>query len=200
MISISDNLISEYYKSICKPEWEKYGYAIDHYEAVTPRDLSDYNDIKFATYKGRGYKFTETEKAIWYSHYNLWHKCLDMMEPIVIIEHDCYPERKLFDMSKKEIMLFCTFPRKKNKSQIMSPCGGYYITPKSAIRLIHKATEETITFNVDWTVHETFDDFNLDITNRENSKFQKYLKKWTTCKQIYSEKIGSTIEHNLEKR
>jgi len=47
---------------------------------------------------------------------------------------------------------------------------------------------------------QLFDDFNLDITNRENSKFQKYLKKWTTCKQIYSEKIGSTIEHNLEKR
>jgi hypothetical protein len=47
MISISDNPISQHYKNICVPSWQKFGYSVNHFEAITPRSLKNSNNLKF---------------------------------------------------------------------------------------------------------------------------------------------------------
>jgi len=61
------------------------------YEAVTPEGLHIQQGLDFA-YKlskgSYGVEFSPTEKAVWYSHFNLWKACIKMNKPIVVIEHD----------------------------------------------------------------------------------------------------------------
>ncbi len=54
--------------------------------------------------------------------------------------------------------------------------------------------KNTIKLNVDWTVHDTWDDFHLEETRRGRVEFQRYLWDWVVAYQ-YKDNIGTTIAH-----
>jgi GR25 family glycosyltransferase involved in LPS biosynthesis len=204
MIQIPGNEISEYYMEKVLPSWHSFGYSPIPFDAVVPETVSEQGaKIKFGVRKQK-WKFTETEKAIWYSHFNLWQHCLTLDRPIIIIEHDCMLMEELPDFSEYELLLFCLFHENYGNQHIkegierpVSPCGGYYLTPRAAKCLTYKALCETITTNVDWTVHEAFVEF-VDDRLFDIAKFQKYLQPYAVAYQYYEDHIGNTIDHKFK--
>lgn len=206
MISITGNPVSEHYKKIVTPSWESRGYELQHFEAVTPKDLHRFDNLNFGQRAPKrnapARDFTPTEKAIWCSHFALWKVCIEINRPICIVEHDCYLIDHLPDFGRHKMMLFCIFQLNHGSPYIkhgiwnaIAPCGGYFITPEAAKRLTNKSQNSIIELNVDWTVHDTWDDYHLEETNRNIVEFQKYLWDWVVAFQ-YQDDMGTTIEHS----
>ena len=89
MIAITDNPVSIYFKNEVMPSWGEY--VVNHFEAKTPKNLSvdcDFLNLTFKQKKDLIIEFSDTEKAVWYSHYFLWKHCWDTQTPIIIVEHD----------------------------------------------------------------------------------------------------------------
>lgn len=154
MISMSDHPISMMYKRQVMPSWSDY--KVKHFEAVTPKDLYLRHELKFGK-KGKR-EFTETEKAVWYSHYDLWVQCYNSKQPLLIIEHDSELVKPLPDMSKEgyKVLSYMTRDFGPAKGDKLASVGsGYYITPSFASRLIIRAVTTPIDQNSDGFIATT---------------------------------------------
>ena len=92
MIRIKDNEVSEKYAEHCSKSW--FGFDLRYSDAVTPETLHEQSGLTFGV-RGNGRELTDTEKACFYSQYNLWKKCAVENVPILVLEHDAlliYPE------------------------------------------------------------------------------------------------------------
>ena len=140
------------YSRITIPSWEKLGYKINQYEAVTPKNLYKKNKLDFKrlnSFKNRR-NFTLTEMAVWYSHFELWCKCLILDKPIIVLEHDSKLVKPLPDLRKEGYKFLSFINRDYGKGGIhMAPGSGYYITPVIAQRLIANAVCKPILQNSD---------------------------------------------------
>lgn len=146
---MSDHPISQMYVRITEPTWKKHGYKINFFEAVTPKDLYKKHKLKF---NRKDRNFTETEKAVWYSHFELWCKCLKNKRPMLILEHDSKLVKPLPDLTDEGYKYLSFMVRDFGKYKgrnVMSPGSGYYITPLIAQRLIAHAVAEDIDMNSD---------------------------------------------------
>jgi GR25 family glycosyltransferase involved in LPS biosynthesis len=132
MIIIKDNPASEYYASLCIPSWENLGFDIEKFDAITPNNFPNYN-LNFKNVDTIKYmmlnltkEFTPTEKACFYTHIELWKKCIELNENILIIEHDNYliDKELLISYDNKDFILYGT------------GTGAYIITPKFAKYLV----------------------------------------------------------------
>ena len=85
MIRVKNDIISESYAEYCRESWEFVG--IRFYDAVTPLTL-DQQDLKLKFGRKNNKELTDTEKACFYSQYNMWKKCADENVPILLLEHD----------------------------------------------------------------------------------------------------------------
>ena len=140
MIQMSDNKISQYYKEMVLPSWENLEYKVHMFEATTPETLGDM--LRFDVLKSKksnGREFSPTEKAVWYSHLNLWLKCT---KPMIIIEHDCMTTAKFFIQRSLDFKFL-------SKDKNLSPCNAYFLTPKIANKLIVNAVKNPLTLNTD---------------------------------------------------
>ena len=146
---MSEHPISQMYVRITEPSWKKHGYELKFFEAVTPKDL--YKKQKL-TFNRKDRNFTETEKAVWYSHFELWCKCYNNQRPMLILEHDSKLVKPLPDLTdegyKYLSFMVRDFGNKKGKT-VMAPGSGYYITPMVAQRLIAPAVAKDIEINSD---------------------------------------------------
>lgn len=199
MIVITGNPTSEYYKDACLKSWNDKGYEVIHFEATVPETIPENGPLRFGILKGKR-SFSDTERAVWYSHYNLWKHCVEIDEPIHVLEHDSYLLDHLPVFDNTEIELFGLFDYRHNGTfkyakYVVSPCAGYYITPTAAEVMIKKAEKEAISINVDWIVHDTYDDFHLEETGRSMKLFQQNLQGQCVVQQLYIDHIGTTILH-----
>lgn len=184
MITIENNLKSRYYRSRTKRTWERQGFKVRIYPAVTPDLLSrQQNRLKFDKVKRSGKnkrEFTETEKAVWYSHYNLWRFSYTYKIPIIVAEHDAmltgkieenYFDNKILGMSHQ-----------KGNNNIMRYAAGvaYYITPEVSKDLI-AVNNLIIDFNSDAWIHKKIDNHGV---------WKKDL-----VQHFRNTKVGFTIEH-----
>jgi len=148
--------------SHCKYGWEAQGLQVNHFEAITPKTRPDF--LKFDKKDRLAHpihrpnpivEFTETEKAIWYSHFMLWMKCLATKKPFVIIEHDTtavdyFPTR----WEVQRLKYFCKADKPDRHSPTnkykFTPGAGYVLTPHGAQLMVEKTlSKESITHNVD---------------------------------------------------
>lgn len=185
MISISGNPISMYYRNYVMDSWTSKGYIVNHFEAVTPDDLSNYNFLKIKRKHSNRTKttvdFTETEIAVWYSHFSTWKLCYDMNKPIIVIEHDI----KLLKDIDEEVYNYpiaCLAHVVRKGVQVKLGGGAYYITPKGAHELMKIKNHKEIVKNSDAWIHNRCD----------------VLGKWFIehSTQIKDDKIGVTVTHN----
>lgn len=192
MIAISDCPKSNYYSSICVDAWTRLGYTVDLFEATTPKTLG--NELRFAEKKFNGNPFTPSEKAIWYSHYNLWKT---VREPTHIIEHDTYPTKRLFDFNGSEAAIFSIFPRNDDawmgRKEEISPGSGYYITLSTASILIDNALAVVIDENVDGFLFRHL----KRILDMRMEEFNDYHVERSSCFQIVNYDVGTSAEHNV---
>lgn len=156
MIKISEHPVSEMYYKTVLDSWEKYNYKIKTFDAVTPKDLYKKNKLTFGLKKGfqgrSDRPFTLTEKAVWYSHFELWCKCVVNKKPMLIIEHDSKLTKELPDLSKEKhkflSYIIRDWTKDKHKKHI-APGSGYYITHLTAMQLVAKAVSREIVQNSD---------------------------------------------------
>jgi|SRR6056300_94142 len=181
MISISDNEISQYYKNLVLSSWKDY--EVRHFEAITPKDLHKYDYLNFGLkhrLKGKvKVEFTETEKAVWYSHMECW--VLARKEPIIVVEHDIQLIKKIDESIFENDMVCLAHSNRKNKLKLAG--GAYYITPAIAKYMTNDAkSKKPIYFNSDALIHNVCD--------------KKGVWKHSHCFQIKDDNIGVTVDHN----
>lgn len=87
MIRMSGNEVSRKYAETAAGSW--VGFNLKFYEAITPDTLASQSGLTFGT-RGNNRELTDTEKACFYSQYNLWKKSAIENVPILILEHDAY--------------------------------------------------------------------------------------------------------------
>ena len=93
MIRIKDHEVSEKYANYCAKSWTDNGFDVEFYDAVTPATLDDQKGVMFGR-KGRPIRnLTRTERACYYSQFNLWRECARTNTPYLILEHDAYLEK-----------------------------------------------------------------------------------------------------------
>lgn len=145
---MSGHPISEMYKREVLPSWKNYN--VTQYEAITPKDLVYKNKLDFGTKTvGKKREFTSTEKAVWYSHYELWCKCI-REGPLIVIEHDSKLVKPLPDLSNEGYKFLSFIDRDyKPKGKHIAPGSGYFITPSAAVRLVARAVVKPIALNSD---------------------------------------------------
>ena len=85
MIRIKDDYVSNAYADYCAPSWR--GFNFSFYDAITPTNLAEQRGINFGI-KTSGRPHSPTEKACWYSQYNLWKECARANKPYLVLEHD----------------------------------------------------------------------------------------------------------------
>lgn len=188
MIVIKDHLVSNYYKTMCLPSWEQQ-FECNIYDAVTPDILDKQGDeIPFAPRKWNGNGFSKTERACFYSHYNLWKKCLELDEPIIIVEHDANLIKDIdpdtFECYKMAVFCNSGHRHVKGVPTLKVLAGGaYYITPWVAQKLVDgvRSGKET---NVNSDAH---------IIDRCR-KFGAFLHDHAEI--MNHRDVGVTIEHN----
>jgi hypothetical protein len=189
MILMTKHPVSEMYSRITIPTWTKSGYKIKRFEAVTPKDLYTKHKLTFGTKTaGKKREFTATEKAVWYSHFELWCKCIQE-GPLIVLEHDSKLVKPLPDLSQEGYKFLSFIDRDwGGKGTHMAPGSGYYITPPVAERLVSRAVYSPISQNSDG-----------HLANQMNYKRQIQMDDFYYVEQINIDGLN-TIDHKNPNR
>ena len=186
MIAMADHPISQMYVREVMSSWKEHDITPKIHEATTSKDLVYRNQLTFGIKRtGREKRpFTSTEKAVWYSHFDLWCKCINEGS-LIIVEHDSKLMKPLPDMSK-EGYKFLSYSSEINNA--MAVGSGYYLTPVVAERLVARAVCREIKFNSDGFIATTL-----------NYKAQKKKKDFHYIDQICFDGLN-TIDHKAPNR
>lgn len=213
MISISENPTSQYYKSITKPSWEKFGFEVQDFEAITPKTMDHYIEkynfdfsLNFLVPQvNRSYY--DTEKAIWLSHYQNWVEIANGDdEGAIVIEHDA---ELLEDINPSEIdselILFCRWKMVFYSMPGFAAAGSaYYISKRMAQKLIddlyrlkYIEVHAGDVINIEFTDEKNMPNYQPDwwILHHTNL-YGKYMTRKASI--VFDRSIGSTIEHGNE--
>lgn len=148
-----------------KQDWINKGYIINHFEAITPKTMR--TDLPF----GFGYKnraktpedyidFTDTEKAVFCSHFTLWEKCYTSQRPMFIIEHDVklrgYLPRE-WNVNRLKYFTKGALPDRSASRPKYTPAAGYVLTPHGAKVLISEVKDKFVSANVDSYIYRVGD-------------------------------------------
>lgn len=187
MIAMQDHPVSVMYVRSVSESWA--GYPLNMFPATTPKDLVYKTKLDFGMkVTGKRREFTSTEKAVWYSHFELWCLCIKK-GPLVVVEHDSKLVKPLPDMSNEGYKFLSFIDRDfGNKGKHIAPGSGYYITPPIAERLVAKAVCEPILHNSDGHLSTIMN------WNRQNQ-----MKDYYYIEQINFEGLN-TIDHKNPNR
>lgn len=125
--------------------WEKQGFKINLFPAITPNLISkiipqlNFSTKQLKVNKAAPVGFSDTEKAIFYSHYMLWKKSYDENKALMILEEDAIPIKsipKIWDIERISLLG-------------IPVATGYIITPIKGKALIDDIQTRTIKGPVD---------------------------------------------------
>ncbi|AHG73711.1 Lipooligosaccharide galactosyltransferase I [Mannheimia sp. USDA-ARS-USMARC-1261] len=164
--------IIEQFKSFPEVEYQFF-QAINGKENPDSPLFNLYNEHE--RFKRKGNPMTLSQLGCWASHYLLWKKCLDLGEPIIILEDDANIQTDFFDIYKylgsDHNIEFCwlTPPSpsiRKNIGEVMFDINskyqvlrffsgwgnatGYFLTPSAAVKFLNQSKEWI--YNVDITM------------------------------------------------
>ena len=155
VITIMENERSLQVADRCIASGLKFGHYIEKHKAYTPQNCNVYEELEKLKYSSKGFieKYSRPENCIagFLSHHSLWHKCIELEEPIVIFEHDAVlindvPNLVLFDilnLGKPSYGKFKTPSYIGYGSLVSKPyfpgAHAYRITPRGAADLINEA-------------------------------------------------------------
>ena len=190
MIQIPDNEVSQHYAKQSIPTWDCH---VNLFDAYTPTAMPDY--LNFGKFWGQR-EFSESEKAGFYSHLELWQLCFMEDRPISIIEHDVVRCKKDMPIIGN-FFAFADFEDEKGWRNYSTRFKGhpywgtdeplcpvthaYYLTPDVAEALFYAVTLDPITKFVD--------DYMWEFMGQDRDKIVQYSN------PIYYEHIGGTMAH-----
>jgi len=145
VIAIKGHAVSEKQLQECLSSGERYGWKIKTFWGVDGRTITD------DTWKTEGI-FPRLDKptmsrpgvqGCFLSHWSLWKKCLELEQPIIILEHDALIQNfwNPLEIDESLIKLHRYYKHKQPKydddSGLWSPSGhAYCLLPKHALKLI----------------------------------------------------------------
>jgi len=194
ILGMNNNVVSQWYEEQCIDNFKKFGYNnLTHFEAIVPETMG--NELTFASHRhynaNRKRDWDVVEKAIWYSHYYLWCKCVELDETIIVAEHDCMMTKE-FTPFVLEHGLFSFAATTKTSNSIAGV--GYIITPRYARRLIRHAESQEIQTPCDGFIHS------FQIKRMKYGKFDnKFLHKQVFARHYVNPKIG-TVKKTVGKK
>ena len=190
MIRIKGNEVSEKYAEIVGQSWKNAKYDLIYQDATTPENYPEKTKLEFGLKtSGREVReFTETEKAVWHSHYTAWSTASRKSNPMVIIEHDSLllkPIDHTFKLLEYYDILGISHcgvlsARPDKQWGRLSAGSGYILTPKVA-KLMVERLPKRITFNSDAYIH--------NYINQYGAFFPQHVT------QFYIPSLGTTIKH-----
>jgi glycosyl transferase family 25 len=95
IIRLKNNTISEKYADDCISQAAKFGVNVEYFDAVNGLEYQRHLEELQITPR---YKFKKARAGVFgcfLSHYYLWKKCVEINEPLIILEHDGYFIRDL---------------------------------------------------------------------------------------------------------
>lgn len=183
MIRIKDNEVSEKYAEHCSKSW--FGFDLRYSDAVTPETLHEQSGLTFGV-RGNGRELTDTEKACFYSQYNLWKKCAVENVPILVLEHDALlinPEVIQFNP-----YLFVQFLGQHSMEAVM-----YH--PRFARRLIQHCDKNKVSGPMQ-LVDQLLGYFNKGTQSRHALPHARFQGKHAPVKSVIDPNIGTTVDHD----
>jgi hypothetical protein len=200
MIVMRGNRRSEEYAKKSRKTWERYGFNVEYFSAYTPETMPDYLDFSVRDKTNKTFMlekklnkkvepyFSETEKAVWYSHLEVWKYIIEQNKSYIVAEHDAILKHDNFDC--KECYL-----RKLSSSILQS----VYLTPQFLERWFSYFDNKP-RLNPDGAIANfliTYDRGNrgteFDKPLIHNYQNEVDLKPWP----VFADWSESTIEHGL---
>jgi hypothetical protein len=182
MIVMDKDIKSRMYAGFCSTSWE--GFGLKTYDAVTPETLGEQSGIMFGKRGNR--ELTDTEKACFYSQYNLWKKCAEENMPILVLEHDAWCENpgaitfnphlwvQFFGQHAMEAVMF---------------------HPRFARRLVDYCQNNPVTGPMS-TVDMLLGYFNKDKQSRFGRPHARYQGPFAPVKSVIDPELGTTVQHD----
>lgn len=190
MIYLPNNPISMKYREVVSQSWIAHGHGVDYHAGITPDTFDQaYRELNFGkkmSGRNKGRDFTETEKAVWYSHLMMWDIAARKRSPLIIVEHDVI-QLKPLDMSKIEqypCLGIChcgMLSNKPEKGYRISAGGAYVLTPDMGKHLVD---------NLPKTIETNSDGYIYRLLSRYGS-FEHHVST-----QLYIPEWGGTIAHD----
>lgn len=144
VIALKDHAISEEQLQDCLRSASMYDWHIEVFWGVNGLTLSNnaWNNIGVNPLLNKPTMQQKGTQGCFFSHWNLWQKCIELNEPIVILEHDAIIQRKWESLLIKDIVkLHAQYKPKKIRydehTGNWSTSGhAYCMTPQAAQSLI----------------------------------------------------------------
>lgn len=167
--------------------WVDAGYDIQIVEAETPSTMNDCGiDINFSPIKVMGRQrrpFSETEKAVFYSHAKVLRIISRKSNPAIVLEHDAELIKPLpDDIYDMDITALGCTP-KGNGRIAQTPALAYLIYPNIANRLYKFLTSIECKGNVDAYINDYMKEYG---SNDKHIHHVRHMK---------DNEIGNTIDH-----
>jgi len=182
MIVMSQDATSKAYANYCAKSWA--GFNLKLYDAVTPANLHLQSGLNFGQRGNR--ELTDTEKACFYSQYNLWYKCALENTPILILEHDAWCEKP--DAIRFNPHLDVQFFGQHAMEAVM-------FHPSFAKRLVYHCDENLVTGPMT-LVDGLLGYFNRTEQSRHGRPHARYMGKYSPVKSVIDPQLGTTVQHD----
>lgn len=181
MIRVKGHPVSEAYANYCAKTWSQFNFRF--HDATTPETLYQEQGLTFG--KKGDKELTDTEKACFYSQYNLWKKCAIENKPILVLEHDAYLEKpeaisfnehldvQFFGQHSMEAVMF--HPRFARK--LMS------YTQRNAVTGPMSLVDQLLGF------------FRKDKQSRYGVPHARYQGTFAPVRSVFDPNLGNTIDH-----
>ena len=146
VIALKDHPVSETQLKDCLDSAKRNNWQVEIFWGVYGNTLTstDWEDIGIKSYIGK-----PGGEGCWFSHYYLWKKCIELNEPIIVLEHDAIINRswKPLTVNNSLIKLHKHYRKDPMNHKWNHPmCGrwspsthAYCITPEQALTLIEAA-------------------------------------------------------------
>jgi GR25 family glycosyltransferase involved in LPS biosynthesis len=134
IIKIKGHAKSEEQAEKCINSTMLYGFDSEFFNGTTPKTLADAEKIhnfgimkpsRVFNFRVENLKKYLTKKSCFMNHVILWNKCLEINEPIVVLEHDALAIRKWDNATFKEVLILNINSAKKHNRNVGSRMGKY---------------------------------------------------------------------------
>lgn len=148
VIALKGHSVSEKQLADCLSSANKFNWQVETFWGVDGRTINEASWIDIGV-KPLYHKGSMNKPGTWgcfFSHWNLWHRCVELNEPLIILEHDAIIERHWapFELSNSLIKLHENYSIGKlhkwidqDSGQSSSSTHAYCISPKHAKKLIN---------------------------------------------------------------
>ena len=145
VIALKDHPISEQQLLDCKNSATNFGWDIETHWGVHGKTITEatWSSINVKPLVKNSSMRLPGQQGCFLSHWNLWNKCIDIDQPIVVLEHDAIIQDKWSDVTTSGVLVKLHANYKSHRVKTNNLTGiwtnsshAYYIEPTSAKSII----------------------------------------------------------------